>query len=69
MTRVKGTVTSPSRPEGGGGSLKANIWLECCGHLRKFTLDRWGGYAIDKARKTDLIFEKDLVLPFYTNLV
>ena len=38
------------------------IWLECCGHLSKFTIGGWGGMEIGKARKADSIFETGLVL-------
>jgi len=38
------------------------IWLECCGHLSKFTIGGWGGIDIGKARKADAIFETGLVL-------
>jgi hypothetical protein len=38
------------------------IWLECCGHLSKFTIGGWGGTEVGKARKADAIFEPDLVL-------
>src|SRR3990172_8965481 len=38
------------------------IWLECCGHLSKFTVGGWGGFDIGKARKADSIFEPGLVL-------
>jgi hypothetical protein len=38
------------------------IWLECCGHLSKFTIGGWGGVDVGKARKADTIFEMGLVL-------
>ena len=38
------------------------IWLECCGHLSKFTIGGWGGLDVGKARKADAIFEPGLVL-------
>lgn len=38
------------------------IWLECCGHLSKFTIGGWGGLDIGNARKGDSIFEPGLVL-------
>ena len=38
------------------------IWLECCGHLSKFTIGGWGGIDVGKARKADSIFEPGLVL-------
>jgi len=38
------------------------IWLECCGHLSKFTIGGWGGMDVGKARKADSTFEPGLVL-------
>jgi hypothetical protein len=38
------------------------IWLECCGHLSKFTIGGWGGMDVGKARKANAIFEIGLVL-------
>ena len=38
------------------------IWLECCGHLSKFTIGGWGGMDIGKARKANVIFEAGMVL-------
>ena len=38
------------------------IWLECCGHLSKFTIGGWGGMDMGKARKANAIFEPGLVL-------
>ena len=38
------------------------IWLECCGHLSKFTIGGWSGMDVGKARKADSIFEPGLVL-------
>jgi hypothetical protein len=38
------------------------IWLECCGHLSKFTIGGWGGMDVGKARKADSIFAPGLVL-------
>ncbi len=38
------------------------IWLECCGHLSKFTIGGWGGIDIGKARKAEAVFEPGLVL-------
>lgn len=35
------------------------IWLECCGHLSKFTVGGWQGYDIGKARKADDVFPKE----------
>ncbi len=38
------------------------IWLECCGHLSKFTVGGWGGYDVGKARKADDVFIKEASL-------
>ncbi|MEW5872632.1 MAG: hypothetical protein AB1894_25450 [Chloroflexota bacterium] len=38
------------------------IWLECCGHLSKFTIGGWGGIEVGKARKADSVFDPGLVL-------
>ncbi len=38
------------------------IWLECCGHLSKFTIGGWKGSDVGKTRKADSIFEPGLVL-------
>ncbi len=38
------------------------IWLECCGHLSKFTIGGWGGMDIGKTRKAEAIFEEGLTL-------
>lgn len=38
------------------------IWLECCGHLSKFTVGGWGGMEVGKARKADAVFDTGLVL-------
>ncbi len=38
------------------------IWLECCGHLSKFTIGGWSGMDIGKARKADAIFGAGPVL-------
>ncbi len=35
------------------------IWLECCGHLSKFTVGGWRGYDVGKARKADDVFAKE----------
>ena len=32
------------------------IWLECCGHLSKFTVGGWQGYDVGKARTADEVF-------------
>ncbi len=38
------------------------IWLECCGHMSKFTIGGWGGKDIAKTRKADAVFMVGLVL-------
>ncbi len=38
------------------------IWLECCGHLSKFTIGGWSGVTVGKARKADAVFKPGLVL-------
>src|SRR4030042_3194689 len=38
------------------------IWLECCGHLSKFTIGGWDGMDVGKSRKANSIFENGLVL-------
>lgn len=38
------------------------IWLECCGHLSKFTIGGWSGMDVGKARKADSIFEPGVTL-------
>ena len=35
------------------------IWLECCGHLSKFTVGGWQGYDVGKARNADNVFFKE----------
>jgi hypothetical protein len=35
------------------------IWLECCGHLSKFTIGGWQGYDVGKARTADEVFAKE----------
>jgi hypothetical protein len=39
------------------------IWLECCGHLSKFTVGGWSGRDVGKTRKADSVFpvEPDLL--------
>ncbi len=42
------------------------IWLECCGHLSKFTAGGWHGYDVSKSRKADDVFTKETtLLPLY----
>lgn len=38
------------------------IWLECCGHLSKFTVGGWQGYDVGKARTADNVFAKETEL-------
>ncbi|MDP3042340.1 MAG: hypothetical protein Q8N62_06440 [Candidatus Omnitrophota bacterium] len=38
------------------------IWLECCGHLSKFSLGGWQGNEIPKNRSADEIFEPGVEL-------
>lgn len=38
------------------------IWLECCGHLSKFTVGSWGGHDVGKARKADDVFTKETTM-------
>jgi hypothetical protein len=40
-------------------SYLRHIWLECCGHLSKFTVGGWRGYDVGKARKADDVFGKE----------
>ena len=43
------------------GYLRA-IWLECCGHLSRFSLGGWQGKEISKKRRADEIFEPGVEL-------
>jgi hypothetical protein len=38
------------------------IWLECCGHLSKFTVGGWHGYDVSKSRKADDVFTRETTL-------
>jgi len=38
------------------------IWLECCGHLSKFSVGSWGGRDIGKTRKADDVFTNEVEL-------
>jgi len=38
------------------------IWLECCGHLSRFSIGGWGGDEIAKSRRVDAIFQRDVEL-------
>jgi hypothetical protein len=35
------------------------IWLECCGHLSRFSIDGWRGDEIPKSRRVDQVFGPD----------
>jgi len=43
-------------------SYLRTIWLECCGHLSKFSLGGWQGNEIPKNRRADEIFEPEVEL-------
>ena len=38
------------------------IWLECCGHLSRFSLGGWQGNEVSKNRRADEIFEPGVEL-------
>lgn len=38
------------------------IWLECCGHLSKFSIGGWGGRDIAKQHRVDAVFQGDVEL-------
>jgi hypothetical protein len=38
------------------------IWLECCGHLSRFSIDGWRGQEIPMRIRADQIFELDEIL-------
>jgi len=38
------------------------IWLECCGHLSRFSIGRWGGNEISMRRKVGEVFEPGVEL-------
>lgn len=52
----------------GGGTLKdldhylRAIWLECCGHLSRFSIGGWRGDEIDMRRKISEVFERGVEL-------
>lgn len=33
------------------------IWLECCGHLSRFSIGGWDGDEIPKSRRVDVVFQ------------
>jgi hypothetical protein len=38
------------------------IWLECCGHMSRFSIGGWGSSEISKKRRADEIFEQGIKL-------
>ena len=38
------------------------IWLECCGHLSRFSVGGWGGGEIAKRRRADQVFQPGVEL-------
>ena len=38
------------------------IWLECCGHLSRFSVGGWGGDEISKRRRAEQVFRPGLEL-------
>ena len=38
------------------------IWLECCGHLSRFSIGGWGGDEISKKRRVEQVFRPGLEL-------
>lgn len=38
-------------------SYLRRIWLECCGHMSRFSIGGWGGREIGKSRKINAAFE------------
>jgi hypothetical protein len=38
------------------------IWLECCGHLSRFSIGGWAGDEIPMTRRAERVFEPGLVL-------
>ncbi len=43
-------------------SYLRSIWLECCGHLSKFTTGGWGSRDVSESRRADQVFEPDTEL-------
>jgi hypothetical protein len=37
-------------------SYLRGIWLECCGHMSRFSLGGWGGTEISKSRRVEAVF-------------
>jgi hypothetical protein len=38
------------------------IWLECCGHMRQFSIGGWGGAEIPQSRRAASVFQQGLEL-------
>lgn len=38
------------------------VWLECCGHLSRFSVGGWGGREISKAKRAREVFQQGLEL-------
>lgn len=38
------------------------IWLECCGHLSRFSIGGWSGREIGKRKRADQVFQPGVVL-------
>lgn len=38
-------------------SYLRSIWLECCGHLSRFTIGGWGGSELAKPRRVDSVLD------------
>ncbi|WP_344139066.1 hypothetical protein [Luedemannella flava] len=43
-------------------SYLRRIWLECCGHMSKFTVGGWGGRDVAQSRRVDAVFTDDVEL-------
>lgn len=43
-------------------SYLRSIWLECCGHMSKFTIGGWGGRDVSDSRKADQVLGPDTEL-------
>jgi hypothetical protein len=39
-----------------------SIWLECCGHLSRFSIGGWRGHEIDMDSRIDRVFQPDVSL-------
>jgi hypothetical protein len=49
-------------PLGDIDSYLRSIWLECCGHLSRFTTGGWGSGELAKPRRVDSVFKDDAEL-------